>query len=275
LHLRASEVRQFDPVHSLIARSIETLFPTRLEEFYGVLAYHFGHAEDWDKAREYLLKAGDQAGRLAGDAEALAHYQQALEIHERILGDRWDPAERATLERKMGEVLFRRPDYDSARRYFERAIRRAGGFYPSSGFRLPFVMLAQAGHQMTHRMLPRRAIRRRTVAHQRAMAEERTRIYERMLVMEYMLDQQRRAAIALLMLNDAEAADIPYGMALGSDALAVRHGDLATSGDENGRPHRRPERGEGYFQIRLMKKAVPLWIRCFVRLSTHHELRSS
>jgi hypothetical protein len=38
--------------------------------------------------------------------------------------------------------------------------------------------------------------------------------------------------------------------------LAVRHGDLATSGDENGRPHRRPERGEGYFQIRLMKKIL-------------------
>jgi hypothetical protein len=38
--------------------------------------------------------------------------------------------------------------------------------------------------------------------------------------------------------------------------LAVRHGDLATSGDENARPHRRPERGEGYFQIRLMKKIL-------------------
>jgi len=53
------------------------------------------------------------------------------------------------------------------------------------------------------------------------MAEERTLIYERMLVMEYVLDQRRGAAIALPMLNDAEAADIPYEMALGSDALGV------------------------------------------------------
>ena len=66
-------------------------------------------------------------------------------------------------------------------------------------------MLAQAGHQMTHRVLPCLVIRNRGVAEDRAMAEARARIYERMLVMEYMLDQRRSAAIALLMLNDAEA----------------------------------------------------------------------
>jgi hypothetical protein len=70
-------------------------------------------------------------------------------------------------------------------------------------------------------MLPWRAIRRHTEAHHRAMAEERTRIYERMLVMEYLLDQRRSAAIALLMLNDVESANIQYGMALGSDALGI------------------------------------------------------
>ena len=34
-------------------------------------------AEDWEKAQEYLFKAGDQAGRMAADAEALDHYRQA------------------------------------------------------------------------------------------------------------------------------------------------------------------------------------------------------
>src|SRR5262249_46991188 len=130
-------------------------------------------------AREYLLKAGDQEGRLAGDAEALTHYQQALEIHERILADRWDPVERAALERKMGEVLFRGANYDSARQYFERAIRRVGGRYPSSALPLRIQMRAKPEQQIPPRPLPWSAPHRRIVADNRVMAEARTRIYER------------------------------------------------------------------------------------------------
>ena len=61
-----------------------------------------------EEAQAYLLKAGDQAGRIAADAEALAHYQDAIEAYTRAFGDTWDPLERASLERKMGEALFRR-----------------------------------------------------------------------------------------------------------------------------------------------------------------------
>jgi hypothetical protein len=59
--------------------------------------------------------------------------------------------------------------------------------------------------------------------------------------------------------------------------LAVRHGDLATGGDENGRPHRRPERGEGYFQIRLMKDPSTGSERSFDKLrmsEAHGECRA-
>jgi tetratricopeptide (TPR) repeat protein len=54
-----------------------------------------------------------------------------------------------------------------------------------------------------------------------AADEERARIYERMIEMEYLLDLERGAAIALLALNDAEAAGVPYGIALGSASLGV------------------------------------------------------
>ena len=62
-------------IHRQVAATIETLFPDRLEEFYSLLAYHYSKAEDWEKAQEYLFKAGDQAGSIAADAEALAHYE--------------------------------------------------------------------------------------------------------------------------------------------------------------------------------------------------------
>jgi predicted ATPase len=103
-------------LHELIARSVEALFADRLEEFYAVLAYHFSQAEQWEKAQDYLIKAGDQAGRLAGNAEAVAHYQGALEIHTRTFQERWAPVNRAALERKMGEVLFELADYDAGLR---------------------------------------------------------------------------------------------------------------------------------------------------------------
>ena len=63
-------------LHGKVAASIEVLFADRLEDFSGLLAYHYTQAEDWEKAQEYLFKAGDQAGSIAADAEALEHYER-------------------------------------------------------------------------------------------------------------------------------------------------------------------------------------------------------
>ena len=95
-------------LHGHVARAIEQLFAGRLEEFYGLLAYHYARAEVWEKAQEYLLKAADQAGQLAGDVEALNLYEQALKAYARAFGDKWDPVQRAAVERKIGEAFQRR-----------------------------------------------------------------------------------------------------------------------------------------------------------------------
>ena len=70
-------------LHARVAQAIEILFSDRLEEFYSMLAHHYARAEAWEKAQEYLFKAGDQAGKIAADAEALAHYQQAMATYAR------------------------------------------------------------------------------------------------------------------------------------------------------------------------------------------------
>lgn len=101
-------------LHQRVGDCIERLFADRLEDFYGVLAYHYARAEAWPKAQEYLFKAGDHAGRVAADAEALAHYQNAIAAYERVFGDRWDHLQRATVERKIGEALFRQGDHEQA-----------------------------------------------------------------------------------------------------------------------------------------------------------------
>jgi tetratricopeptide (TPR) repeat protein len=65
-------------LHAQVAGAIERVFAERLEEFYSLLAYHYSKSEHWDRARDYLLKAGGQASNL-GAGEAGNSYQQALE----------------------------------------------------------------------------------------------------------------------------------------------------------------------------------------------------
>ena len=119
-------------LHRRVGECIERLFPERLDEFYGLLAHHYGQAEDWPKAHEYLLKAADEAGRIAANAEALGYYRRALETHAQVFGDRWEPVERAALERGMGEAFFRLGRHEEAREHLYRALDVLGASYPQS-----------------------------------------------------------------------------------------------------------------------------------------------
>jgi len=93
-------------LHARVAGAIESLFTERVEAFCGLLAYHYAQAEAWDKAQDYLLKAADQAGQMAADAEALNLYQQAMAAYARAFGDKWNLAQQASLERKDGRGIL-------------------------------------------------------------------------------------------------------------------------------------------------------------------------
>jgi serine/threonine protein kinase len=45
-------------LHGLIARTIEKLYAENLKPFYELLSFHFERAEEWEKAAEYLSRAG-------------------------------------------------------------------------------------------------------------------------------------------------------------------------------------------------------------------------
>ena len=118
-------------LHSQVAQCIETLFAERLEEFYSVLAHHYAQAEDWEKAYEYLFKAGDQAGRIAADAEALEHYERALTA-SKTSARALDPVKRAELDARIGEALFRLGRHDAALEHLFTALSYLGVSYPRS-----------------------------------------------------------------------------------------------------------------------------------------------
>jgi tetratricopeptide (TPR) repeat protein len=115
-------LKQRKLLHKEVAHAIETMFKSRLEEFYGLLAYHFAKAEAWEKAHKYLMAAGDQAGKIAADAEALIHYKEALSTYERAFGDHWETLQRVSLERKIGEALYRRGEMKPALEYLHRSL---------------------------------------------------------------------------------------------------------------------------------------------------------
>lgn len=119
-----------------------------------MLAYHYARAEAWEKAQTYLFKAGDQAGRVAADAEALTHYRQALAAYTRVFGDRWDPVQRAILNRKIGEALFRRGDHHQALEYLQRALRYLGGPFPTSPWGIRLDIVRQLVRQVRHWVFP-------------------------------------------------------------------------------------------------------------------------
>ena len=196
-------------LHREVAECMEGLFAERLEEFYGLLAYHYARAEVWEKAQEYLFKSGDQAGRVAADAEALGHYRQALVAYERAFGDRWNPLDQAALARKMGEALFRRGDHEQALEYLERALASLGAApLPRSSWQISVAIARDAIYQATIRILPAIVRHGRRDARS-AVIEEQARVYTSLGWIDYFTNNRARLVLSgLRVLNASERAGL-------------------------------------------------------------------
>lgn len=201
-------------LHHRVGKCFEELFAGRLEEFYGLLAYHFAQAEDWEKAQDYLFKVGDRAVKVAADAEALSHYQQATAAYERAFGDRWDPFQRAVLERKMGEAFFRRGEHHQASKYMQRALTYIGSPHPISRWGIRTAIAKELLEQLGHLWLPGLFVSHRFGRDDLAV-EERSRIYEVTGWINYFIDRERLLLDAITLLNFSERAGFSLGIVQG------------------------------------------------------------
>ena len=111
-------------IHLHVANSIENVFQQRLHEFYGMLAYHYSKGEDFDKAEEYMIKAGEEAMRSSASHEALYYYQEALSLYLKKYGDTADPEKLKILEKNIAIAFFNKGDYENALIYFDRVLER-------------------------------------------------------------------------------------------------------------------------------------------------------
>jgi DNA-binding SARP family transcriptional activator/Tfp pilus assembly protein PilF len=69
-------------LHRQVAQALEPLQPRQV----AALAHHWTGAEVWDKAAAYHRQAGDGARAVYANADAVAHYSQALEALARLPG---------------------------------------------------------------------------------------------------------------------------------------------------------------------------------------------
>ena len=214
-------LRKRRTLHAQVGQAIETLFVERLEEFYGVLAYHYASAEQWEKAQEYLFKAGDKAGQVAADTEALAYYEQALAAYEHAFGERWDPFQRAVLARKMGEAYFRRGDHEQALNQFQQAFNLLGrpGIPPPH---LPTILavVTELFSQLGHRLLPSLFVKQGREEVSLAVEEE-MRIHNLLGWIFLFSERERFLWASLRRLNVAEKNGFRPGAASGGASVGV------------------------------------------------------
>lgn len=140
-------------LHKHVAQIIELLFQNRVDEFFGLLAYHYTQAEEWRKAHEYLLKAGEKAGRLGADAEALELYHQTLTTYHKAFGEQIDPFDAAVMHRKIGEALFRKGQHHLAEESLLKALEYYGKTPPKEKNKIRFCIMVNLCKQIINRIV--------------------------------------------------------------------------------------------------------------------------
>ncbi len=208
-------------LHRSVGECIEILFAEQLEKFYAVLAFHFARAEDWDKAQEYLLKAGDHAGEVAGNAEAVDHYRQAIAASSKVANQRWTLMQRAMLHHRMGEALFRLGDFQAALAELKEALQLLGEPYPRS----TAAVRLQIGAEILRMLF--RAASRRLGAQKTASAAEveinLARFHSRLSLghVHFTFDHERTVLDSLASVRFAEKSGHPPHLAIAVGCLGT------------------------------------------------------
>ena len=213
-------IHQRIAIHRKVGETVELLFRNRLEEFYGVLSYHYTKAEEWEKAQHYLFKAADQSGKIAADAEALYHYKKALAAYERVYGESWEPSQRALLERKIGEAFFRLGNHEQAMEYYCSALRHLGYPIPEPRWSIRAGIVKNIGLQVLHRLLPRIFVSESSQL-VTSKFDEVILLYELMGWIDFFMNREWMMLYTLSGLNEAEKEVSSAGKLQGNVGLGL------------------------------------------------------
>ena len=127
-------VQRRKELHRAVGCAIEELYPDRLANHYEELAHHFVQGEAWDKAFDYLVRAGDKAKNAYANQTALDFYARAFTVAPQVVPSL--PAKRITeLYQRRSQVYLLLSRYPEAIAEAEgmRESARAAGERQSEG----------------------------------------------------------------------------------------------------------------------------------------------
>jgi class 3 adenylate cyclase/tetratricopeptide (TPR) repeat protein len=116
-------------IHEGIGRAMEALYHDRLEQHYELLAYHYAHSANTDKAVEYLDLANQKAAKLNAMEEAKAYFDEAMALLDALLETEENRQRRISLLVNQGIVfflLFKSPEYYDLLTRYEPMARGLG-----------------------------------------------------------------------------------------------------------------------------------------------------
>jgi class 3 adenylate cyclase/tetratricopeptide (TPR) repeat protein len=116
-------------IHEEIGEAIEGLYPDRLEEQYELLAYHYTHSANTDKAVEYLDLANQKAIRVNAMEEAKVYFYEAMEPLDTMPETDVNRQRRISLLVNQGDAFFlliKMPEYYDLLTRFEPMAKRLG-----------------------------------------------------------------------------------------------------------------------------------------------------
>ena len=93
-------------LHEKVGRVIEETYPEKLEEFYGILAYHFLRGEDWHRAYRYSREAGLKSLAFSAYEEAQRYFEEALSALAKLPASKIRIEQEINLRFSMRSALF-------------------------------------------------------------------------------------------------------------------------------------------------------------------------
>ena len=141
-------------LHRKVAASIEKVFGDQLNNFYGMLAYHYGKADSPEETEKYLIKAGEEALKSSASSEALHYYQEALSLYQKNYGDVSDPEKIALLEKNIALALYNKGQHIGTVAHFDKALKYYWGASPESWISMVFKLSSGFFHFLISLYLP-------------------------------------------------------------------------------------------------------------------------
>ncbi|MBL8386250.1 MAG: AAA family ATPase [Burkholderiales bacterium] len=208
-------------LHRRVAECLAQRSADRLESVAPELALHFLRAEQWSAAREHLLRAGEEAGRIAADAEALECFESALRAAQ-AAAHGMDVLDRTRLAARMAQALYRRGRNDAALDHALAALAALGFSYPTTRTRTRAAIAGKVAARAARWLgaalgagTPRRA-RPADEAHRIARD-----LFEVVGTIDYFLEPERFVLGILTMLEEAERRPPSRALAISTSALAL------------------------------------------------------